>query len=163
MQSGAVTAGAQFAPDGSLRPPWSSESSIRASCTSCGSCIQACPENILRRGRSGTPVVDFDAGACTFCADCAEACPEPVFDLSRSPWDLTAEVQANCLLNSGVTCRTCTDVCEVAALRFELACGSVGRIKVETEACTGCGACIPVCPVSAIAVKERTSPQRVRS
>ncbi len=148
--------GAQYAPDGSLRPPWSSEDRVRHSCTACSACLRACPESILIPGRAGTPVVDFNRGACSFCKACAEACPEGVFDLASPAWSLTAEVRSACLLNAGVSCRTCTDVCEERALRFDLRAGSVGRVSVFSDACTGCGACLSVCPVGAVALSQST-------
>lgn len=151
----------QFAPDGSVRPPWSTEPRIRDACTSCGDCLRACPEGILRPGRAGTPVVDFDLGACTFCKACAEACPEDVFDLTDRAWTLAVEIRAACLLNSGVHCRSCTDACDTAALRFDLSAGAVGRIAVDPGACTGCGACLPVCPVSAIGLVEAPAVREV--
>lgn len=151
-----------FARDGAQRPPWSTESRIRDACTSCKKCIDACPEAILRAGPAGTPVVDFLTGACTFCAACAEACPEPVFDLQSDPWPLIAEVQPSCLLHAGVSCRSCTDACAAAALRFDVRGGGVGRIRVDADACTGCGACAGMCPVGAIAfVDRKTAPEDV--
>lgn len=140
--------------DGSVRPPWSTEHSIRASCTSCGDCIRSCPEGILQPGPVGTPVVDFAIGACTFCKACGEACGEEVFDLDTLPWNLRAEIRSSCLLNAGVSCRSCTDACDSSALRFDLRARTVGRIAVQREACTGCGACLATCPVGAIALVE---------
>ncbi len=145
----------QFARDGSVRPPWGSEARIRDACTSCGTCIKSCPEAILRSGPAGTPVVDFSLGACTFCTECAKACPEPVFDLDSEPWALVADVRSSCLLNAGVSCRICTDACDETALRFDLRGGIVGRIDIDADACTGCGACAGTCPVGAIAFVER--------
>lgn len=147
---------AQLARDGSVRPPWSSEPSIRNACTSCGACIRKCPEAILRAGPAGTPIVDFSLGACTFCKACVDACPEPVFDLAAAPWNLTSEIGSSCLLNAGVSCRSCTDACDTSALRFDLRAGKAGKIVVEEKACTGCGACLATCPVGAIALAEAT-------
>ena len=151
----------QFARDGGLRPPWSTEERIRAHCTSCNACISACPEAILRNGPAGTPVVDFSIEACTFCQACADACPEDVFDLTAAPWAVIAEIQPGCLLNAGVSCRSCTDACETAALRFDLRAGPVGRVGVDAADCTGCGACVGMCPVGAIAIVEtHRNPER---
>lgn len=134
---------------------------MRAACTACGDCIRACPEAILVAGPAGTPVVDFARGACTFCGNCARACPEPVFDRTTAPWHLEVEIASDCLLNAGVACRSCTDVCDTRALRFDLTAGQVGRIAVASEACTGCGACLPVCPVGALALVETPVVARV--
>lgn len=139
---------------GILRPPWSTEASVRRNCTSCGDCIRACPEGILRPGRAGTPVVDFDQGACTFCRACADACGEAVFDLDTAPWRIVASPDAACLLRDGIACRICTDACDTAALRFDPRAGRVGEVIVDPGACTGCGACAGTCPVGAIAFSE---------
>ena len=139
-----------IARDGSLRPPW-----IRAHCSSCSACISACPEAILRAGPAGTPVIDFATNACTFCRACADACSEDVFDLTARPWSVVAQIQPACLLNQGVSCRTCTDACEVSAMRFKLRAGSMGQVDVDADTCTGCGACVGMCPVNAIAIVEQ--------
>jgi ferredoxin-type protein NapF len=136
------------------RPPWSTEKTVRATCTSCGECIAACPEAILMKGPAGTPVVNFMSGECTFCAACADACPEAVFgDTGATPWTIVAEIDSSCLLENGVSCRTCTDVCEPNALHFDLKCGAFGAIHVDVGACSGCGACLGICPVGAIKIK----------
>lgn len=49
-----------------------------------------------------------------------------------------------------VVCRSCGDVCDAAALRFSPRLGGAALPVVLTERCTGCGACLPVCPTGAI-------------
>lgn len=138
-----------------LRPPWTGEDRIRAACTSCGDCIAVCPEAILLRGPAGTPTLDFARGACTFCGACAAACPEDVFgDTRDAPWTLTAAIGADCLLDAGVSCRSCTDACDSGALVFDLRAGAVGRVRADPARCIGCGACAGVCPAGAIAITE---------
>jgi len=142
------------------RPPWTTEARIREHCTSCKACIAVCPGAILFEGPAGTPKLDFGAGACTFCGACADACEETVFfDRTELPWALVATLGAGCLLNSGVSCRTCTDVCDERALRFDLRARPVGRIDVDIDACTGCGACVGICPTSAITLNEQPNKQ----
>jgi ferredoxin-type protein NapF len=134
-----------------LRPPWSTEGRIKSACTSCKACISACPEGILIEGRAGTPVVRLNGGACTFCGKCAGACAEQVFtDTREVPWTLVASIGSGCLLHQGVSCQSCTDVCDQSALRFDLRAGRVGGIDVDPSLCTGCGACLGVCPTAAI-------------
>lgn len=149
-----LPAGQRAASAEAVRPPWTSEARIRKSCTSCGDCIRACPEGILIAGRAGTPLVSFDAGLCTFCGECASACEESVFgELTGQPWTLKADIDQSCLLNSGVSCQSCTDACDDQALTFDMRGGLVGQIRVTTDNCTGCGACVSVCPADAIAVR----------
>lgn len=105
-------------------------------------------------GDGGFPVVDFQRGECTFCGDCAEACEPRALDRSRgSPWRIKAEVSAKCLSERGISCRSCGDVCDSRAIRFQLMTGGRAALKLETGFCTGCGACVAVCPVNAIQVK----------
>jgi ferredoxin-type protein NapF len=137
------------------RPPWTDEARVRKNCTSCGDCIDACPEAIVIKGPAGTPAIDFTRGACTFCAACASACGEGVFrDISQAPWDLTVQITPSCFLKLGISCQSCTDACDEQALRFDMRAGVVGEIVLSAEACTGCGACLPVCPASAIEIHQ---------
>ena len=150
----AAQAGERPGGPASLRPPWTNEARIREHCTSCGDCIRACPEAILIAGRAGTPVVSFEAGSCIFCGECARACDEAVFgDPSGQPWTAKADLAPSCLLNAGISCQTCTDACDDQALTFDMRGGLVGQIRVWADQCTGCGACVSVCPADAIAVR----------
>lgn len=140
---------------GVQRPPWTDEAAVRDRCTSCGDCISACPEAILFKGPAGTPTLDFNAGACTFCGDCATACAEGVFrPVEDLPWMLAARIGGACLLQEGVSCRSCTDVCDTRALRFDLRRGAMGTVEVDRAACNGCGACLGTCPVGAITLQD---------
>lgn len=55
-----------------------------------------------------------------------------------------------CLANRGVECRLCGDACEPRAIRFRLARGGIAALVLDAAACTGCGECLPTCPVGAI-------------
>lgn len=137
-----------------IRPPWTSETSIRNACTGCGDCVAACPESILLNGPANTPVVSFENGECTFCEACVTACKEPVFDLGKAAWAIQAEISDTCVLNIGISCRLCTDNCEVEALVFDLSQGRVGNVSVNRDLCNGCGACVAACTFSAISMTE---------
>lgn len=142
------------------RPPWATESAVKDHCTSCSKCMQVCPEGIIVRGPAGTPVIDFSKGGCTFCAKCVETCPEPVFsDMSDPPWVLQASIGDGCLLNLQISCQLCTDACDLEALKLDLSQRPTGRIQLDRDICTGCGACVSFCPQSAIeiaAMKKET-------
>jgi ferredoxin-type protein NapF len=136
---------------GRIRPPWSLETSLSDHCTACGDCVTACPERILRFDNAGLPAVDFNAGACTFCGDCARICAAPVFDMARTPaWQVKISVSDQCLPKRGILCESCRDICIDEAISFERAPGLAPVPRISDGACTGCGACVSVCPAGAI-------------
>lgn len=137
-----------------LRPPWAGdEGEFLQACTSCGACVSACPEKVLAEGPGGHPVFDPTLGECIFCSKCVEACEPHALDFSRAdpPWRLKAKIAASCLTERGVVCLSCRDACGEGAIRFRPAMG-VARPELALEHCTGCAACVSVCPVSAIVV-----------
>ena len=134
-----------------IRPPWSLEATLIDHCTRCGDCVAACPEKILHLDAAGLPEVDFSAGACTFCGDCARICAAPVFDLARTPaWQVEISVSDQCLPKRGILCESCRDICIDGAIGFTRAPGQAPVPRISESACTGCGACLAVCPAGAI-------------
>ena len=143
--------------DNTLRPPWlKSPLSFTEQCTRCGDCLKACPESIIQVGDGGFPEIDFRLGECTFCGDCAKSCKEELFfdSESQKPWHYTAEIQSNCFAKNQVSCQSCQDVCDQRAIRFAPQLGSVSQPIINMVECNGCGACVSVCPASAIKVKS---------
>ena len=69
-------------------------------------------------------------------------------------------ISDRCLLKAGVTCQLCTDQCDSRALRFDLRIRPSGAIRIDQNACTGCGACVAPCPASAI---DMINPQQEAS
>lgn len=139
-----------------IRPPWTEDATVQRLCTSCGDCVSACPEAILIKDQNGRPSVSFDGGECTFCGACVDACQDSVFDRARAvPWPLTVSINMGCLLNSGVMCQLCTDACDASALTFDMRVRPNGAVILDPDACTGCGACIAMCPVRAIEVDDQ--------
>ncbi|WP_299016000.1 ferredoxin-type protein NapF [uncultured Photobacterium sp.] len=134
------------------RMPWViDEDTFTERCTRCNKCVNACETQIIVKGDGGFPTVDFNHGECTFCYACAEACPESLFHpRTETPWELKAEIGQGCLARNHIECRSCGDMCEVQAISFRLQPGGVAQPVLDSEGCTGCGACLSVCPVSAI-------------
>jgi ferredoxin-type protein NapF len=60
-----------------------------------------------------------------------------------------------CLAHAGVVCQACGDVCPERAIRFALRRGGPPLPTLNEDRCTGCGACVPICPVGAISLAER--------
>lgn len=133
-----------------FRPPWAKpEDEFSAACIRCDACIRQCPQHVLVRDASGLPRFDTRAGECTFCGDCVSACANDAFDpLRNPPWALVADVSDSCLSARGIVCASCREICPASAIRVPPA--ARGIASVDTNRCTGCGACVSVCPVDAI-------------
>lgn len=68
-----------------------------------------------------------------------------------------AELAATCLAVNGVTCSICADPCESSALRVKPLMGGRALPVIDIETCTGCGDCVRLCPVGALAVVATTA------
>lgn len=136
-----------------VRPPWAETEHFTDLCTRCGACIAACVDGVLVAGDGGFPEAVFETSECSFCGDCANACPEPIF-VSRAldPWQIVAGIGEACLAAGGTYCRSCGDACPETAIGFEVTLGGRAKAQVDGEACSGCGACVSVCPVGAVRV-----------
>jgi ferredoxin-type protein NapF len=142
----------QSAAEPMLRPPWAlTEPDFLDTCTGCGACVERCPEQVLVRAAAGYPVFDPRLGECTFCGECAQACTPRALDRTTvaEPWHRLAVVGDACLPRHGVVCSSCRDACPEQAIRFPLA-TALPVPSIDAECCTGCGACVSVCPVDAI-------------
>ncbi len=140
-----------------IRPPWAKpEASFVDHCQRCDDCIKACPEGILTKGAGGFPRVDFTLGPCTFCRACVETCRHQAFTAQpqseTSAWALDVSINDDCLSLKGVVCRSCSDACGSAAIRFQLKTGGRSIPRVAESRCNGCGECFSVCPSQAVSI-----------
>jgi ferredoxin-type protein NapF len=137
------------------RPPWALAGAVFAkACSRCGECAQVCPTRIIVIV-DGHPEVDFRRGECSFCGACAAACKDRALlrpDDQTLPWPIKAQVADTCLARNGVECRICGERCEAAAIRFSPRLGGPPLPEIDAGDCTGCGACVAPCPVTAIRV-----------
>lgn len=139
------------------RPPWAlAEERFTQACTRCGDCARACPTRIIRQGDGGYPAVDFGIGECTFCGDCVRACPSQALQqdpqAATPPWQILAAIGDACVAKKGVECRICGEQCGSGAITFPPQRGGISTPHLAVDRCTGCGACVAPCPVSAIRV-----------
>ncbi|MBX5198619.1 4Fe-4S dicluster domain-containing protein [Rhizobium sp. NZLR10] len=65
----------------------------------------------------------------------------------------TAMVTEACLSKLGVACRSCDENCPDNAIRFRPRIGGPFFPEIDEKLCTGCDACLAVCPVGAIATR----------
>ncbi len=142
-----------------IRPPWAvSEPAFSAICDACKKCIDVCAEKIIQLSAEGLPVVDFSLGACTFCGDCVTACDRGALvskpSLTQAAWQLQARISANCLAVAGTNCIRCIEDCEHEAILSTPALGGRVYMRVDPQLCTGCGACVASCPVTAVVMED---------
>ncbi len=139
------------------RPPWAlrPDDAFTGACTRCGDCVRACPENILATGDGGYPVISFATAGCSLCGDCRRVCAPGALqgDAPLPAFAWRAHIESSCLAHLGVECRICGDACDARALRFVPMHGSVAQPQLQPSSCTGCGACVSVCPAGAMALR----------
>lgn len=138
-----------------LRPPWAQpETDFQHNCTRCGDCVAQCPEKILiQKTAASYPSVDFSRGECTFCGDCVEVCATTALNMNQTiAWPYQAQVSKRCLTEDNIVCFSCAEQCEVGAIDFAPS-STVSKPIINTNLCTGCGACVAPCPTQAIEVK----------
>lgn len=144
-----------------FRPPWAlNEYDFTETCTRCGECIKVCEEQVLIEARGKFPVVEFKRGECTFCEACVEVCePKALLieseEMREQPWSLEVRVDHQCIAQKGVVCQVCGDQCLERVFRFRPRVGGAVQMEMESEKCTGCGACIAPCPVDALTIHHR--------
>lgn len=137
-----------------IRPPGAFAEGLEA-CTGCGACIARCPTGIIHLVER-LPSIDFASGECTFCGECRTACPEPVFAQGEArSFPHVAVVTDGCLARHDIACQSCGESCPEQAIRFRPRIGGPFLPELNEEICSGCGACLRVCPVGAITLRKR--------
>lgn len=80
-----------------------------------------------------------------------------LFGPKRSTDRAWLQVADHCLSLAGIACRACEDGCTVRAIRFRPRLGGGDQLIVDGAACTGCGECLPICPVKALSLRGTPS------
>ncbi|QGY43220.1 4Fe-4S dicluster domain-containing protein [Maribellus comscasis] len=163
-----------------FRPPASLRGNLfNTLCVRCGSCIKACPSNIIihHSGKKNitawmTPEVSFEnKGYCLEdCNLCGTVCPTG----SISPFTLNAKKKLfigsinirleNCLLSDFKECDRCKSVCSYNAIQIVAAQNLMMKPLADLNKCVGCGACSAVCPtetISMIPLEKTTSSEEI--
>jgi ferredoxin-type protein NapF len=60
----------------------------------------------------------------------------------------------HCLARRFVHCQSCGDVCSAQAIGFQPRIGEPPLPTISAARCTGCGDCLSVCPVDALALTQ---------
>ncbi len=163
--SGVILPGwVKAAPAKWLRPPGSAPYGLfNLLCTRCGSCIKACPSQILihHKGKEDilawmTPEISFEnQGYCQAnCNLCSRVCPGGAITLftieAKTQLSIgLAEIRnpENCLLARRTECDRCKAACPYHAIEISPSpVTGLLRPVVDKTRCTGCGACAAICP-----------------
>lgn len=148
-----------------ITPPGSkSYKNIADKCTSCGLCITACPNGVLRPSEDLdsllTPMMSFEKGYCRpECKRCSDVCPTGAISLNDLAEKSATHVghamliAANCIsMTKGVSCGNCARHCPAGAITMApMTQGDETSPKmpvIDSQRCIGCGACENLCPSS---------------
>lgn len=145
-----------------IRLPWViSEQHFIDGCTQCGDCVKSCEENIIINGDGGFPQIDFSKGECSFCHDCIDVCKQPLFigekHNNQNAWQLDIKINSSCLAMNQIVCQSCQDICEPEAISFKYLHSKTPQPQIELEQCTNCGACVSICPQTAIELTTKVT------
>ncbi len=134
------------------RPPGAMpELLLSSSCIHCSRCVAVCDQNAIQLDENGLPHIRGLDGWCDFCMKCGEACPTGAL----TPVDpqtakiATARIDKDrCIAWDWNACGLCYERC----LELQQAIWRDDDLHpfVDENKCNGCGACVMVCPRSAV-------------
>ena len=129
---------------------YSGDRLCNCACLGYGDCVRACPEHAISIENG---IARVNPSACIGCGVCTRECPNGIIhlipDVSRvvvecSNHDKGAITRKACK-NGCIGCGKCEKTCPHGAIKV------VDNLAViDYEKCTGCAACVAVCPVHCI-------------
>jgi ferredoxin-type protein NapG len=135
---------------------------FRAACLRCGRCTAACPQHAIRQDNEGIPYIDGLGGWCDLCMKCVPACPtfalRPV-DPQTIKIGIAVIDHDRCIPWIRTGCRLCYEKC--LEIQQAIWLDDSQRPHVDEARCTGCGACVYVCPQSDVEGRSRESGRAV--
>ncbi len=140
-----------------IRPPGACDEKVfLEKCTRCGQCSKACPFFALKPVLMandfdlGTPTLRVGEAWCRFCENlpCVAACTSGALSIAnyqqRPVIGLASIKSENCRRSPENDCQECYKKCPAAQAAISLQ--PAAAALVDPERCTGCGACLTVCP-----------------
>ncbi len=141
-----------------VRPPGAgSEVTFLNLCLKCHKCIKACPYMAIRPSLAcngfddNTPVLNTGSSFCRFCTDfpCVKACPTGALSNKNNLRKIGQAfiLPDKCLRKQNISCNGCEQICRQGANAIK--CDLLPALpEIDEKLCTGCGACLTVCPVT---------------
>lgn len=153
-----------------LRPPGSvDETALNGACIRCGNCVRSCPSNIIEPSADSQDLAGFLVPRLTFsgadycredCNKCGQACPTgvirplPLKEKNRHVIGIARIDLSECLLTMDEECGVCMPRCPYGAIVEEFSRETyTTTVKVISEKCNGCGACVGICPAKVVTVE----------
>ncbi len=127
----------------------------RGGCDFCEDCLNVCDAGALKKLPFSGDLPANNNNSNKRMSNKREAFSESADEASSEsflpPWHIKASIDLNnCLSMNATICRSCGESCDDEAIKFNLKLGGIAEPVLNTEACTGCGACLSVCPVQAV-------------
>lgn len=126
----------------------------RGGCDFCEDCLNVCDAGALKKLPLSGDLPASENNSNNNREVCSESVDNSSPETFLPPWFIKASIDLNnCLSMNATICRSCGESCDDEAIKFNLKLGGIAEPILNTEACTGCGACFSVCPVQAVKLK----------